>query len=62
MRLTQAIAVLDEVEGKNYSWLKAWGLSTIREAIRTALSRVSATDAQRQLAENVSMKLTDWRR
>jgi len=34
MKLTDAQQVIQEVSGKQYSWLKAWGLSIIREAIR----------------------------
>jgi hypothetical protein len=57
MKLAEAQQVLREVDGKTYDWLKAWGVSTIREAIRTVEDRVSATDADRELAGNISTKL-----
>ena len=58
MKLIEALEILHEVNGKGYSWLKAWGLSTIRAAIRTVLNRKSATINDKQLAENVQTKLS----
>lgn len=57
MRLEESRSVLREVDGKGYSWLKQWGLSTVREAIRTVRSRVSATKADLLLAEQIKTKL-----
>ncbi len=57
MRLTEAQATVREVSGKQYDWLKAWGLGTIKEAIRTIQDRASATDADRELAADVERKL-----
>ena len=57
MTLTEAQSVIRQVSGKQYPWLKAWGLSTIREAIRTIYARKSATDADVELAEDIERKL-----
>jgi len=59
MKLVEAQQIIREVQGKSYSWLKAWGLSWIREAVRTIEARKSATDADRELAGDVKRKL--WR-
>lgn len=57
MRLEDAQSIVQEVSGKSYWWLEQWGLSTIREAIRTIEDRKSATDANRELADDVRRKL-----
>lgn len=57
MRLEEAQNTIRQVHGKGYSWLKAWGLSTIREAIRTIYNRKSSTSADIELAEDVERKL-----
>lgn len=53
MRLVDAQSVIRQVSGKQYSWLVAWGLSIIREAIRTICNRKSSTDADLERAEDV---------
>ena len=61
MTLIEAQAVLQEVSGKQYSWLKSWGLSTIREAIRTVNARKASTDADMERAENIERKISrEW--
>ena len=59
MRLDEAQQIIREVQGKGYSWLKSWGLSLIKEAIRTIEDRKSATDTDREYAEDVKRKI--WR-
>ena len=59
MKLAEAQEVIREVDGKQYDWLKAWGLGWIREAIRTIRDRKSATDADREIAEGIKRKI--WR-
>lgn len=59
MRLADAQSILREVDGRSYSWLKAWGLGTVKEAIRTVEDRISATGADRERAEGVKQKI--WR-
>jgi len=60
MRLDNAQRIIHEVSGKSYSWLQAWGLGTIKAAVRTIESRASATDRDRELAEDVKRKV--WRK
>jgi len=57
MRLVDAQTIIRQVSGKSYSWLEAWGLSTIREAIRTIYDRKSATAEDLEHAEDVERKL-----
>ena len=57
MTLVEARSVIGEVSGKSYTWLQAWGLSTIREAIRTIYDRKSATAADLERAEDIERKL-----
>lgn len=57
MRLEDAQSTIREVHGKSYTWLKAWGLGTVREAIRTIYDRKSATDADIELAEDVERRI-----
>jgi len=58
MTLYLARQVLHEVDGKSYTWLQAWGLSTIREALRVVGRRKSATDADREIAESIQTRLS----
>ena len=58
MKLQEARETLRQVDGKGYNWLKVWGMSTIREALRTVFSRKAATIEDRQLAEGVQTKLS----
>lgn len=57
MKLTEAQRIVREVDGKGYGWLKEWSLRWINEAIRTIQDRKSATDADREIAENVRRKI-----
>ncbi len=59
MKLVDAQSTIRQVQGKSFSWLKSWGLGTIKEAIRTIEDRVSATDADREYASDVKTKI--WR-
>jgi len=59
MKLVEAQSVIRQVQGKGFSWLKSWGLGTIKEAIRTIENRTSATTADREYASNVKTKI--WR-
>jgi hypothetical protein len=57
MKLTDAQSTIREVHTKNYAWLKAYGISTVREAVRTIQDRKSATQADREIASDVERKL-----
>lgn len=57
MRLTDAQSVIREVHTKNYSWLKAYGISTVREAVRTIRDRKAATPEDKEIAYDVERKL-----
>jgi len=57
MKLENARGYLHEVHGRPLWWLKEWGLSTIKEAIYTIRHRVSATEADLEIAEDVSRKI-----
>lgn len=43
MKLEEAREIMRETRGNSYSYLKNWGLSTIKEAIRTVRDRKAAT-------------------
>ena len=43
MKLIDARLVINQVEGKSYRYIKSWGISTVREAIRTIYNRRSST-------------------
>ena len=60
MRLDEAQSIIREVNGKSYSWLKAWGLGYIKAAIRTIENRASATKIDREYAADVKAKV--WRK
>ena len=60
MRLDEAQSIIHEVSGKSYWWLEAWGLGTIKAAIRTIENRVSATDIDREYAADVKAQV--WRK
>lgn len=57
MKLSEAQSIIREIQGRSYTWLEAWGLGWIREAIRTIENRQSSTDADRELAADVRRKL-----
>lgn len=59
MKLVDAQSIIREVSGKSFSWLKQWGMGTVKEAIRTIEDRVSATEADREYAEDIKRKV--WR-
>lgn len=59
MKLVDAQSIIRQVQGRSFSWLKSWGLGTIKEAIRTIENRVSATNADREYASEVKTKI--WR-
>ena len=59
MKLADAQSIIRQVHGKGFSWLKSWGMGTVREAIRTIEDRSSATDNDRELASCVKTKI--WR-
>ena len=60
MRLQEAREILHEVDDRDYRWMKQWGLSTIREAIRTVRWRKSSTKDDRIRADRISYKIF-WR-
>ena len=57
MRLQEAQSVVRECQGKSYTWLKSWGMSTISEAIRTIMDRKSATEADIEYALDIQTKV-----
>lgn len=58
MKLTEAQSILREVDGSNYSWLKAWGLGWIKESIRTIRNRKSATREDHDIADRIESKIS----
>ena len=57
MKLEEARSIMWEVDQRSYWYLEAWGLGTIREAIRTIWDRKSATDADREKAERTGLTI-----
>jgi len=57
MTLAKARQVIMEVGGKPYSWLEAWGISAIKEAIQTIYNRKSATRADLLSAKEIEYRL-----
>ena len=57
MRLKEAQEIIREVKGRSYWYLKEWGLSIIKEAIRTIRSRKSSSKADLEYANQVSLKI-----
>ena len=57
MKLAEAESILREIEGRSYEYMIFWGLSNIREAVRTVKSRKSASAEIKDLAEKVSYKI-----
>ena len=60
MRLVDANQILHEVDDRDYNWMKQWGLSLIREAIRTVRWRKTATKDDRIRADRIGFKIF-WR-
>ena len=59
MRLADAQTIIRQASGRTYTWLNRYGLSTIKESIRTIEDRMSATDVDREYAEDVNRVV--WR-
>ena len=57
MTLKEAQGIIREVEGRSYWYLKEWGLSIIKEAIRTIRNRKSSTKVDLEYANGVSLKI-----
>ena len=57
MTLKDAQGFIREVEGRPYWYLKEWGLSIIKEVIRTIRSRKSSTKTDLEYADQVSLKI-----
>ena len=51
MKLADARWVINQIEGKSYNYMKSWGMSTIREAIRTIQNRQSSTKDDKSCAD-----------
>lgn len=60
MKLTDARSYLRQVDGQSYSYMKAWGLSIIKEAIRTIYNRKSATDSDIAMADRIHCKIIEF--
>jgi len=57
MILKEAQAIVREVNDKSYWYIKEWGLSIIKEAIRTIRNRKSSTKVDLEYADQVSLKI-----
>ena len=57
MKLVEAREILQEVDGRSHNYLKQWGLSLIREAVRTVKDRKSATQDDKLRADRVGFKI-----
>jgi hypothetical protein len=57
MKLKQAEEIINETWGKSYEYWQQWGLSTIREAVRTVLDRKTASKEIKELAEEMKYKI-----
>lgn len=54
MKLEEAQSIIRQVNGKSYTWLRAWGLSTIRSAIRVIYHNHNrTTSGDFELAEDL---------
>ncbi len=56
MTKIEAVKILNQIHGKQYSYIKDWGLSTVKEAVRTLQNRI-LNENQRQLLEDIEVKL-----
>lgn len=59
MKLVEAQKIIRQVDGKSYSYLKEWGISTVKEALRTILDRVSSTQADVEIAQAIRYKIIE---
>jgi len=57
MRLDEAQTIIRQTSGKSYSWMRQYGLSWIREAIRTIQDRKSATETDHEYADAAADKI-----
>ena len=57
MKLSDANNILISEGCRDFSYLKEWGLSTIREAIKTVYNRKSSTKEDLERAEMVEAKI-----
>ena len=60
MRLQEAQEIVHELDGKPYRYLKQWGLSLAREAVRTIRYRKTATRYDKAVAARVG-RVIFWR-
>jgi hypothetical protein len=61
MKLNEARSILNEQDQNSVRYMREWGLSTIREAIRTVLARRSATQEDKELAWKISDRIATSR-
>ena len=61
MWLAEAQEIIREVHGKGYTWLFAWGLGWVRDAVRTIEDCKSATDGDKELAQDVRRRIVEKR-
>jgi len=52
-----AVTVLKEMDGRQYQYIKDWGLSTVQEAVRTLNYRKNLTREESELQERIQNKL-----
>ncbi len=60
MRLQEAQEIIRELDGRSYTYLKQWGLSLAREAVRTIRYRKTATQVEKMCAERIRRTIF-WR-
>ena len=57
MTKVEALKIVRQMSGRQYGYIKDWGLSTVREAC-TYLSRRNITATEQELLNNVQNKLS----
>jgi hypothetical protein len=57
MRLDYAKWILRQVDGKSATYMRQWGASSIKEAVRTVRDRVSSTREDHECADRVAARL-----
>lgn len=62
MKLKDAQGFVRELEGKSYWYLKEWGISTVKEAIRTIWNRKGASRLDHHYAGKLFLKISEGER
>jgi CheY-specific phosphatase CheX len=57
MNKVTALKIISRMKGRQYGYMKDWGLSTIQEAC-TYLHRVKITDVEQEILDTVENKIS----